>query len=99
MVYEQDRLKHFKEAVQSRYGITLSPEDIVDIYKQIDFKEATKLRDVLAGKQEWEVLVKNPLRQSIKVIYNPKIKLLITALPCSAFNHKPVNAKRNRQKH
>jgi hypothetical protein len=92
-----DRLAHFKEAVFKRYGIELTAEDIRDIYRQIECKEATKLRNVLAQKQEWEVRVNNPLRQSIKVIYNPKVRILITALPCTAFNHKPINAKRNRK--
>lgn len=92
-----DRLSHFKNAVFNRYSIELSAEDIRSIYSQIESGEAKKLRDVLAQKQEWEVRVNSPLRQSIKVIYNPKIRMLITALPCSAFNHKPINAKRNRQ--
>lgn len=92
-----DRLSHFKNAVFTRYGIELSAEDIRSIYSQIESGEAKKLRDVLAQKEEWEVRVNNPLRQSIKVIYNPKARILITALPCTAFNHKPINAKRNRK--
>jgi hypothetical protein len=97
MEHTQSRLNHFKDAVYKRYGIILTAEDIRDIYRQIESKEAKKIRDVLAQKEEWAVHVDNPLRQSIKVVYHPKIKLLITALPCTAFNHKSMNAKRNRR--
>jgi hypothetical protein len=99
MEHTQSRLNHFKDAVYKRYGIILTAEDIQDIYRQIESKEAVKLRDLLAQKEEWEVRVDNPLRQSIKVVYHPKIRLLITALPCTVFNHKQINAKRNRQNH
>lgn len=97
MKYTESRLSHFKNAVLKRYGIELSPEDIRGIYSQIEDNTAKKMRDVLAQKEEWEVKVNSPLRQSIKVIYDSKRKILITALPCTPFNHKAINAKRNRQ--